>query len=110
MGQNLCLLKVSPWVESVRLRFDIYCVLKFETDSCADFKTSPFYEVLETVLPLQDLPGNKSFFFPFLKDTLTMLIQVQTQKCRKIATRFERSYDSTMQSPNNSNPTNLYDY
>nr|POE76190.1 e3 sumo-protein ligase pli1 [Quercus suber] len=39
-----------------------------------DFKESPFYEVLDTVLPLLELQGNFLEIFPFTKDALTMLI------------------------------------
>lgn len=51
----------------------------------ADFKPSPFYEVLQNLLPLQDLPGifPRSFFFP--KSTLTILIQ-RAQRCLKTDT------------------------
>lgn len=56
-----------------------------ETDTVRpDFKPSPFYEIVETVLPLQDLPGTYPEMLPFAKSTLTSLTQ-KAQKCRKTA-------------------------
>ena len=49
------------------------------------FKSSPFYEVLETLVPLTDLPGILHARDRFAKSTLTILIQ-KPQKCRRIGT------------------------
>lgn len=50
------------------------------------FKSSPFYEILQTLLPLQDLPGKSSSTCVRSKSTLTILTQKPHQKCRKTAT------------------------
>jgi hypothetical protein len=58
------------------------------TDFGTDFKSSPFYEILETLVPLHELPGNYSYYIVQLKDALTILMQIP-QTCRKTATLLE---------------------
>ena len=71
----------------------------------ADFKHSPFHEVIDTLSPLQDLPGKLAFTFSLLSSALTILMQSRQQKCHKIDIPSRQRSQSLHITPRDSDPT-----